>query len=305
MERKQLAIPWGCHVVSEDGWSGRLQGAYLAPRSQQISHILVRRGFPGRPQQAKLENARQDADGTLLLPSQKQDTAAPARGSVPFTAKTVIHCSGGDSLPLCGLILDRLRLHVEYLLVGTDGDTRAVPMRQVDKAASGSPSVAMTQADIETLPIFRPDAEAQGNALAALAQADLTGDTLLAVHVQVVDGTAYLTGNVRLPVQKEDAEKAVASAKGVLTVQSAVATDWDLSIAIAQAMAENGLMRQGLVTVKSSLGRVVLSGHLATQEIVEQAVAVAAGVAGVRSVAQEIQVRPMPVPEPAAVAETP
>ena len=304
MERKQLALLWGGRVESEDGWSARLQGAYLAPRSQQISHILVRRGFPGRPQQAKLENARQEADGTLLLPSQKQENAAPARGSVPFTAKTVVHCSDGVSLPLLGLVLDRQRLHVEYLLVGGKGDARAVPMRQVDKLASGSPSIALSETDIETLPIFKPDAEAQRNALAALAQADPAGETFLAVRVQVVGGTAYMTGNVRLPVQKADAEKAVASARGVLTVQSAVATDWDLSIAIAQALAQQGLTRQGLVTVKSSLGRVRLSGHLATQELVDSAVALAASVAGVRSVVQAIQVRAVPAQEPAVVVET-
>ncbi|MSQ22297.1 MAG: BON domain-containing protein [Dehalococcoidia bacterium] len=303
MEHKYLAVPWGGRVVTEDGWSGRLMGAYLAPRSQQISHVMIRRGFPGRPQQAKLENARQDADGTLMLPSQKQDSATPARGSVPFTAKTVVHCSGGVSLPLRGLVLDRQRLRVEYLLVGTGGDAWAVPMHQVDKLASGSPSVALSKADIEKLPVFRPDAEAHCNALAALAQADITQDIFAAVQVQVTDGMAYLTGNVRLTVQKAEAEKAVASARGVLNVQNAVAADWDLSIAIAQAMAQEGLTRQGLVTVKSLLGRVRLSGHLATQELVDSAEAVAAEVAGVRSVAHDIQVRPLPAPEPAAVAE--
>ncbi len=302
MERRLLTIPWGCHVVSEDGWSGRLQGAYLAPRSQQISHVLIRHGFPGQSQQAKLDKVQQDADGTLLLPLQREDSAAPARGSVPFTAKTLVHCLGGASLPLRGLVLDRQRLHVEYLLVGSKGDARAIPMSRVEKLASGSPSVALSQADIETLPVFRPDAEAQGNTVAALAQADPTEDLFAAVQVQVVDGTAYLTGNVRLPIQKEDAAKAVASARGVLNVESALTTDWDLSISIAQAMAENGLMRQGLVTVKSSLGRVRLSGHLATQELVESAVAVATAVAGVRSVEHNIQVKPLPAQEPATVA---
>ncbi|MFH1141846.1 MAG: BON domain-containing protein [Chloroflexota bacterium] len=303
MERKYLALPWGGRVVSEDGWSGRIQGAYLAPRSQQIAYALIRRGGFGRPEPVKLENARQEADGTLMLPSQTQGNASPARGSVPFTPRTVVHCSDGAAVPLVGLILDRQSQQIEYLLIGAPRDARAVPTQQVQKLASGSPSIALRKADLDSLLTYAPDQEAQRTALATLEKADPTGDTFNSVRIQVVDGTAYLTGNVRLPVQKEDAEKAVASAKGVLTVQSAIATDWDLSISIAQALAENGLMRQGLVTVKSSLGRVRLNGHLATQELVDSAVALAAGVAGVRSVEHNVQIRPLHTQESGAVAE--
>ncbi len=303
MDRKQLAIPWGSRVVSEDGWRGRLQGAYMAPRSQQISHVLIKRGVFGRPEPVKLENARQEADGTLMLPSQQQGNAAPAKGSVPFTSKTVVHCSGGASLPLRGLILDRERLRVEYVLVGTGGEAHAVPMNLVEKLTSGSPSVSLEKAMLQTLPIFKPDVEAHRNAQATLEKADPTEDIFHSMQVQVVDGTAYLTGNVRLPVQKEDAGRAVASARGVLTVQNTIATDWDLTISIAQAMAENGLMRQGLVTVKSSLGRIRLSGHLTTQELVDSAVAMTAGIAGVRSTEHDIQVQPLPAQEPATVTE--
>ncbi len=304
MERKYLAIPWGVRVVSEDGWSGRLQGAYLAPRSQQIAYVLIRRGGFGRPEPAKLGNARQEADGILILPSQTQGNGTPARGSAPFTPKTVVRCSDGVAVPLAGLILDRQSQQIECLLVGASRDARAVPMQHVQKLASGSPSIALRKADLDGLPIYAPDHEAQRNALATMEKADPTGDTFNAARVQVVDGTAYLTGNVRLPVQKEDAEKAVARGKGVLNVQNAIVTDWDLSISIAQALAENGLMRQGLVMVKSFLGRVRLSGHLATQEMVDGAVTIATGVAGVRSVAQDIRVKPLSTPEPATVAET-
>lgn len=304
MDRKYLAILWGGRVSSEDGWSGRLQGAYMAPRSQQISHILIKRSIFGRPKPLKLENAQQEADGTLILPSQQQGNAAPAKGSVSFTSKTVVNYSSGASLPLRGVILNREHLRMEYILSGTGREARAIPMNLVDKLASGSPSVSLEKAMLETLSIFKPDVEAHRNAQAALEKADPTEDIFHYVQVQAVDGTAYLTGNVRLPVHKEDAGRAAASAMGVLTLQNSIVTDWELDISIADALAREGLMRQGVVTLKSSLGRIRLSGHLTTKELVYKAITVATGIAGVHAVEHDIQVRPMPTLEPATVAET-
>ena len=304
MEHKHLTLSWGERLVIEGGTNGKLRGAYAAPRSGRITHVLVQRGLRRRSGPLTLDSARQEADGVLVLPEQQRQTnPGPGRGSVPFTAKTVVHCSDGTSLPLQGLIMDRQRHNVEYILAGSQGNAHAIPFQQVQKLASGSPSVTLGQADLEALPVFRPDDEAQRNALAALERADPTGDTFQSVHLQVVDGTAHLDGNVRLPIQSTDVQRAVGQAKGVLRIESAIATDWDLGIAIAEALAQEGLMRQGLVLVKSTLGRVTLSGHLPDQELIDTAVAVAAGVPGVRSVEDSIQVKPVIAEEPAITPE--
>ena len=302
MERKHLYLSWGERLVIEGSTSGKLRGAYAAPRSGRITHVLVQRGIRRRSGPLMLDGARQEADGVLMLPEQ-QPSAPPGRGSVPFTANTVVHCSDGTSLPLQGLILDRQLHTVEYVLAGSQGNAHAIPYAQVQKLASGSPSITLGQADLEALPVFRPDDEAQANALVALKSADPTGDTFRAVRLQVIDGTAHLDGNVSLPTQSTDVEKAVGQARGVLRTESAVATDWDLGIAIAEALAQEGLTRQGLVLVKSTLGHVTLSGRLPDQELIDTAVAVAAGVPGVQSVEDSIQVKPLPAEEAAHVAE--
>jgi len=191
------------------------------------------------------------------------------------------------------------------ILVGDRRNARVISQRHVRNLASGSPSLGLARADLEALPVFRPDDEAQRNAIAALASADPTGGgTFGAVRVLVVDGIAHLTGNVRLPVQSADAEAAVRQAKGVLGVENAIVSDWALSIAIAEALAGEGITRQGLVTAKSSLGRVTLNGYLPSQQYVDLAVAVARGVPGVQSVEHNIEVRP-PVAEEAAPAQEP
>ena len=293
MERKHLAISWGKRVVSEAGWTGRLRGAYRAPRSGKITHILVRRGILRRAEPRMLDDPRQEGDGVLVLPEQqRQGAVAPGRGSVPFSPRTMVRSSDGVSLPLRGLILDRESRTIESILVGDRGDARAVSHQHLQKLTSGTPSLTLTQANLETLPIYRPDDEAQRNALAALANADPTGGgTFGTVRVLVMDGTAQLNGNVRLPVQKRDAEAAVRGARGVLRVENGIVTDWDLEIAIAEALAKEGITRHGLVLVGSALGRVTLSGHLSSQQYVDYAVAVARGVPGVQSVDQSIEVQ--------------
>lgn len=303
MERKHLILSWGMRVGSDVGWSGRLRAVYLAPRSGRVTHILVRRGLRRRTEPLRFDDPRQGENGVLMLPGQQQDAVAPGRGSVPFSARTVVHSSDGASLSLRGLIVDSKSRTIESILVGERGNASAVSHQHVQNLTSGSPSVTLAQADLEALPVFRPDDEGQRNARAALASADPTGgDTFRAVWVQVVDGTAHLGGNVRLPVQRAEAEAAVGRATGVLGVESAIVSDWELEIAIAQALAREGAMRQGLVLVKGSLGRVALSGHLSSQEYVDLAVAVARNVPGVRSVEHGVEVRPVPVAEEAAVA---
>ena len=302
MERKHLTLSWGERLVIEGISSGKLRGAYAAPRSGRITHVLVQRGLRRRSGTLVLDSAREEADGVLVLSGQ-QPSATPGRGSVPFTAKTMVHCSDGTSLPLQGLILDSQRHTVEYVLAGSQGNAHAIPYQQVQKLASGSPSITLGQADLEALPVFRPDDEAQRNALAALERADLIGDTFHSVHLQVVDGTAYLTGNLRLPIQGTDVERAVGQARGVLRVESAIATDWELGIAIAEALAEEGLTRLGLVMVKSTLGHVTLSGHLPDQNLIDTAVAVAAGIPGVQSVEHNIEVQPVLAEEAAPTTE--
>ena len=305
MQQSNLALIWGARVTSLAGWSGKLRGAYLAPRSGKFTHVLVKRGLFGHAEPLTLGNAMQGTDGVLVLPEKiRQDSAGPGRGAIPFTQRTVIHNSDGTSLPLCGLILDKESRTLKYILAGTRGNARAIPHHEVQKLTSGSPSITVGQTDLETLLIYRSDDEALRNAMAALAGADPTGGgTFGSVHLQVIDGTAHLTGNVRLPGQDREAEEAVRQAKGVLEVQNAIVTDWDLDILIAEALAHEGLTRQGLLLVKSSLGRVALSGRLQSQGSADQAVAVAAAALGVQSIRHNIEITPLPADEPGPLPE--
>ena len=82
-------------------------------------------------------------------------------------------------------------------------------------------------------------------------------------------------------------------------------SDRDLEVAAAEAMAMEGVTRQGLVLTRSLLGCVVLSGYLDSTDHIVRAVTLVESVPGVRSVEHDIVVRTIPVAAPAPEADVP
>lgn len=303
MQRTTLAFKWGQKVATDAGWIGRLRTAFLAPRSDRVTHILVKRGLFGGTALLSLKGATQQADGTLFLATQTADSGQ-AKGSVRFSAKTAVHCKDGNSIPVRGLVLDIGSHALTNLLVGGGRNVRVVPATHFEKMTSGSPSTSLDAAQIDDFLVHRADNEAQRSVAAALADAGLA-DGYSAVHVIVTDGIAHLAGNVPFSLDAEEAEVAVGHVRGVLSVENALHSDRDLEVTAAEAMAIEGVARQGLVLTKSVLGRVTLSGHLDSADHIERAVTLVESVPGVRSVGHEIVVRAIPVAAPAPETEAP
>ena len=202
------------------------------------------------------------------------------------------------STSLQGFLLDPKDHAVTSLLAGSPGDPKIIAIDRIHNLGSGSPSA--TDVQMLDLPSYRPDEEALARAERALRNADPTGGTTYgAVQMEVHDGTAYMTGNVRLPIQKAEAERAVRRAPGVIDIQNDIFTDGEVEIAIAEDAARVGLTRSGILLIKCSLGRVTLTGSLASEEQVRQATSLAGATDGVLEVATDIGiVEPPPAVEP-------
>ncbi|MBI2170696.1 MAG: BON domain-containing protein [Chloroflexi bacterium] len=300
MQKGGVTLRWGERIGGEGGWSARLQGAFLASRFNQVTHVLAKRGLFGKPEVFSLEGMQVTQDGRLLLTGRAP--AAPGRGSVRLTGKTPVSVAGGRG-SLQGVVLDLRSRSARRILVGYLGEVRGISHELVQNLASGSPSVRVSAQAAALLPVYRPDHEALRNAVVALEKATPVGDTYAAVELQVWEGVAYLMGNVLFPVQREEAERAVSRAKGVLEVQNGIVTDWELRLGVAAALAREGISRHGQVTVRSVRGKVTLLGRLPSQEMAERAFAVAQGFPGVRRLSSELSVeeaageRPLLTPE--------
>ena len=138
MQRSSLILLWGNRLASQEGWSAKLLGAYLAPRTGHASHVLAKRGLFGKPEAFSLEGAQAKEDGTPFLAPGA--TSAPARGSVRLTDRTPVSIAGGHG-NLLGLILDRKAMSPRYILVRYQGDVRAIRQDLAQNLTSGSPSL--------------------------------------------------------------------------------------------------------------------------------------------------------------------
>ena len=303
MQRTTLAFKWGQKVATDAGWIGRLRTALMAPRSDRVTHLLVKRGLFGGAAVVSLDGATQHADGTLLLGAQTAGSGRP-KGAVPFSAKTQVHRKDDDSLRISGLVLDIESHAITNLLVGGGRNTRVVPATHFQKMTTGSPSTSLDAAQLEEFLVHRADNEAQRSAAVALIEAGLA-DGYSAVQVRVISGIAHLTGKVSFPLDAEDAEEAVRHVRGILSVETHLLSDRDLEVAAAEAMAMEGVTRQGLVLTRSLLGRVALSGYLDSMDHIARAVRLVESVPGVRSVEHDIVVRTIPVAAPAPETDVP
>lgn len=289
-ERGPLALLWGGRALAPHGWAGRLKGAYLAPRTGQVTHLLVQRGPLRTPAPFPLSGARQAPGGELVL-AQGQESEGPRRGSLLLSPERALRRPDGPAAPLSGLIVDGAGRSILYLLARYRGQTRAIPMGLVKNLASGSPSMDLYPEEFQSLPTYLPQREALESARAALSEADPTGRTFARVGLDVRGGTVFLSGNARLPSDQRDAEEAVRRAPGILAVEGHITSDYEIELAVARAVAQAGLMRRGLVLVKSSLGQVTLRGTLPSQDLVDQAANLASAVPGVRQVTQEVSLK--------------
>ena len=114
------------------------------------------------------------------------------------------------------------------------------------------------------------------------------------IGIVVQDGVVTLTGWVRALSHKKRAAQLAAEVAGVQEVRNQIFCDDELVPATARALAEDPRTAHDFpgVQVSSYLGRVVLSGYVASQEEWDIADDVVARVPGVRSVDNRLRVAP-------------
>jgi osmotically-inducible protein OsmY len=114
------------------------------------------------------------------------------------------------------------------------------------------------------------------------------------VYVRVCDSTVALSGVVATYPIKAQALEAVRNVRGVRHVQDQLCTDSELEIRIAHALSVHSSTRNGAlgIIVSAANGFVSLVGRVPNSEIAQTAEEVAAGVSGVRAVANRLRVEP-------------
>ncbi len=128
---------------------------------------------------------------------------------------------------------------------------------------------------------------AVNNALKSYTPLRIWAHTL---HVSAQDSTVTLAGTARSHTMKEIAEQLARGVRGVSAVQNQIVTDDDVEVAVAQALAADTNTRTSFpgILVGVVFGVVYLKGQVKSAEIKSAASQVTAGVAGVKTVSNEL-----------------
>ena len=110
------------------------------------------------------------------------------------------------------------------------------------------------------------------------------------IQVKANAGTVVISGAVRSQADKEIAEKAAQSVKGVSAVQNQLVVDGDLELAIAQALSADSRTSAGFpgILVGVVFGVAYLKGTAPSEELKKAAGEVTGKVAGVARVSNEL-----------------
>jgi osmotically-inducible protein OsmY len=281
-----------------------------------VVNLVISRGI-FRPTEVKLPfSTASDWDDDAVSLDCTSDEAFGRQ--IPPLAVPAMPLSAGTPLSareaaLLGALVERASRRASHLLISRRllaSDKRMIPV--ADIALEGG--VVRVAAQAETLPAYRRDPDllqAVRDALAAHRY--LTGDDRRGLSVEVVDGTAYLSGNVRTFQAEAYVLEAASSVPGLTAVQGDVINDRQLEIDVGLALDAAGLFRNNArIYVRAALGDVTLSGFLTAAAAVPDIVSVVEGVPGVRAVENRMEVEEAappgapaspPAPEPAGAPE--
>ena len=145
----------------------------------------------------------------------------------------------------------------------------------------------------EALPRYRPDNEIDRSIHRAIRNDNgLTADDKRGLHFTVEGGVVTMSGNARVENARQRAIEIIHAISGVTRVNDASHDDLSLETAIGLALDGAGVGRRSKVYARSSLGKLQLFGYVPSADARDEAVRVAAGVAGVREVTSQLEVRP-------------
>lgn len=310
MQSARSPLRLGCPVRFRDRWQGRLAALEIDDQ-WLILNLVLSRGVL-RPHEVKLpfSIASHWDDAVLSLDCtsgeafgrQVPPVPVPPR---PLSARTPL--SARDAR-LSGALVHRASRRVSHLLLSWGrfaSGRRVIPVQDVTLEGG----VIKIAAQTDALPVYHPDSELAEAVRGALtAHPYLTADDRRALNVQVVDGVAHLSGNVRAPQAKAHVYAAAASVLGVTAVVDTIVDDQQLEIDVGRALDAACLFRHGRIYVHSAIGDLTLRGLVRAEAAIPDIVKTASAVPGVRSVASRMEVEESsPLvsapPEPVATAQ--
>jgi osmotically-inducible protein OsmY len=302
MQTQRPPLRLGRPVRFSDRWQGRLSAFQVDDDwlilNVVVSHGLIRATEARLPFSAVIDWGDEFVAFDCTSREAFRREVPPLASAGPLLSSATRVSLAGSRL--AGALVQRSTRRASHLLLAAGflgSRMTAVPA----ESAAFEAGVLTLATQAAALPPYRADADLLVAVRDALVEERrLTADDRRALVVEVADGTAHLSGNIRTPQAEARAIETAAAVPGITSVRSSVVNDHRLDMDIARALDAAGLTRYGRVYVRSALGEVTLAGSVSAPAAVDDIVRVAGAVAGVRSVVDRIEVRERPARAAAA-----
>lgn len=166
------------------------------------------------------------------------------------------------------------------------------PVEWVSEFQPDHLKLAVDRAALEQLPEYLPDEEIEWAIEQALWEDELIRHGVLAytpIEIAVQDGIVTLRGHVNTSVERQRIEEITQAVRGVQGLENHLVLDYEVEVAVAQALGRDSRTRDHIVQVSSRFGYVFLQGQVPSKEIQMAAEEIAATVPQVRGVINRLR----------------
>lgn len=300
MPEKTPALMLGAGVRFQDCWAGKV-AAIEVTEDWEIYNVTVRRGiFRASTVRLPLEAAtgwdeeHVAFDQTTSGAAFGREVPPVAGPSRPVSLETPV--SGGYRL--AGFLVSTTTRMTAEVLVERRGRIYRVPTDGVTFEGK----IMHPGARPEALVPYYSEKELRERVRQALgASRDISSAELRRLDIEAAGPGVRLTGNLQSKRSREAARLAASDALGIPVDASAVTDDHEVETSIGLTLGRSGVGRTAEVYSRSNLGDVVLRGRAPSQQAADEVARVVAGVPGVRTVVNRIEVgSPLAHREPVA-----
>lgn len=271
----------GAPVKCGDERIGSVRGLTISRATDELTHLVVRRGLVRRHVRVVPFAMVEDADGkrVALRPSRDgpesetplTDVASPAfpggRRTIPtITAETRAVLKDRDVGAIAMVLVDsttRCATHFVVQRGGLVSRRRIVPMDRVIDMTTDRIVIDAGLDELSALPEYRED-----DKIAADVEQAISDDEIIRrlsaryLVVAVRGGVVTVTGNIATSAHRQRIEDAVRGIPGVLDIRNLPIGDDELEISVAEALGRDPRTRRFVVPVHSTHGFVRLAGDV-------------------------------------------
>ena len=290
--RRISALRLGSRARFQDRWSGRISAIEITEDWEAVNTV-VESGFLLWRSSVRLPLSAvsdwTDDSVTFTCTSRQAfghevpPVAVPSR---PIASDTPV---SAPTVRIAGALIDQNDRKVQEVILSRRSGYLRIPV--ADVVFEGK-TLALS-AQPEALQRYRSDEEIGRSIHRAIRSDDgLTADEKRVLRFAVEGGAVTMSGNARVKNARGRAVEIVGAISGVTKVDDTSHDDLSLETAVGLALDGAGIGRHSEIYTRSSLGKLQLYGYVPSGAARDDAVRVAAAVAGVREVTSRLEVQP-------------